>query len=1045
MRKKVFAVILIFCMVITCMLPNSIVKAESSIIETGNKFIKTQYLGEEYVITNPRLVFDNAQTYFYADIENLTDRYLESVTINILFYNSKGELVQTLHGVLSRLYEGEKLTPAINAGITEDWRNEDISSYRIEIRGTGEMSRTEKEEITIEDDVMYYDNHKYQYFEGGISWYDAKARCEEKGGHLLVISSRNEQEYINEYVTSLRERGYLTKQNIWLGATIENHVIDWVVDEGRKFTNWAQGEPNNVYNMQDCVMMYTTLSVNGKLGYWNDENGNGRNWTGFTLNDTGYICEWGEEIDEEPIESDTEIIEKVELYTSNGGGEYARKLNEIIKKLEDNNVSQAEILNLLNQFFVERGYANIEEGIEYLYDATNAKMAYDYLINNDVYCSYQYAKYLNATEKGNFARGLLWSSGWIYNNDLLQFIEPSTFITKETNSIKNYKTLLLDFMNTTTQDYEFISFGKKAIKVLNGAVETTNDTVEAYYIKKIEECENIEEIEKILVEYLNKVEANVSNKKIKLNVKDFKNITKKLKYVGESFWVYSELCDNITSFILLEARLETIYKYEDFLQIIENGKNELPYGLVVAAKQLQEELVEPYISQAENVLVGIIDKYSGDIFNLDELIMGDTFSGAVKTIKLGALIVNLITDIGAVVKQSNYVEAYAYLGMYYSNLLYESKNQFIQSKTAKNAWEFYDTYQLLFQIRQKGELAYLKMSETGGIVEILCDAGGWDYFGISDKEAFIEERLKYMNDYCFFGIDNASNIDGSHYYVQKIVVECPVNIALYDKDNNLLYTLLDEVESNVENEFGRFVCKYDPISADYVKVIYLNNSLEYNVEIIGNESGKVSCSIVQVSNGGSNKIYGFKDLIIGENTIITANTKENQYSIDYEGDGKVDIEADYADKTKKYIQFDYQNGKDIVVRYVDEDGFIELPKEPLRVGYEFIGWYDDLNGQGKKYSEYSMVEDSVTLYASWRLEEEKENLIPPENSEIVNDENNLKNPNNEESMENDTIFESDNVIEDKVPKTGDSLNLSWVITGFVGINCLTYGLRRKYR
>lgn len=133
---------------------------------------------------------------------------------------------------------------------------------------------------------------KYQYFEGGISWYDAQAKCEELGGHLLVISSAEEQEFINSYVEGLRQAGNLTKQNIWLGATITDGVMQWVTDEEVEYTNWADGEPNNVFGVQDCVMMYTALSVNGGIGYWNDENGNGRDWRGYRLSDTGYICEW---------------------------------------------------------------------------------------------------------------------------------------------------------------------------------------------------------------------------------------------------------------------------------------------------------------------------------------------------------------------------------------------------------------------------------------------------------------------------------------------------------------------------------------------------------------------------------------------------------------------------------------------------------------------------------------------------------------------------------------------------------------------------------
>ena len=162
--------------------------------------------------------------------------------------------------------------------------------------------------------------NKYQYFEGGISWYEAKEKCEELGGHLLVISSAEEQAYINSYIEELRKKGELTKQNIWIGATISNGVLNWVGDENSTYTNWASGEPNNVYNSQDCVMMYTALSVNGNLGYWNDENGNGREWEGFTLNDTGYICEWDVEGEDEEGKDDENNPSNTNKYQYFEGG-----------------------------------------------------------------------------------------------------------------------------------------------------------------------------------------------------------------------------------------------------------------------------------------------------------------------------------------------------------------------------------------------------------------------------------------------------------------------------------------------------------------------------------------------------------------------------------------------------------------------------------------------------------------------------------------------------------------------------------------------------
>ncbi len=299
MKKRCLAVFMVMVIFINIISGTVLVKAEQYLIETGIAFNQTQYLGDMFEISNSKLVYNGGGiTTLYADVKNISDNEIGLIAINIYFYNSKGEMFKTFQGLISPSKSGG--TVLLNAGISADWSNEDISYYRIEIKDTGEVSRG-AEEIDTESSSMYFNGHQYQYFEGGISWYDAKVACENKEGYLLVISSQEEQDAVNTFMQSLYEKGKLSKQNIWLGANISNGVLTWLDNEESDYTNWSSDEPNNVFGQQDCVMMYTPLSVNGELGFWNDENGKGRDWEGFTLNDTGYICEW--EIEEDDDEN----------------------------------------------------------------------------------------------------------------------------------------------------------------------------------------------------------------------------------------------------------------------------------------------------------------------------------------------------------------------------------------------------------------------------------------------------------------------------------------------------------------------------------------------------------------------------------------------------------------------------------------------------------------------------------------------------------------------------------------------------------------------
>lgn len=150
----------------------------------------------------------------------------------------------------------------------------------------GSMTVTSSAEETDSGEIVEFNGHYYQLFDESITWYEAKDACETMGGHLVTITSQEEQDFLIELVKDF------TKKNVWIGATRVNNEIEWITYENiAVYTNWASGEPNNVFNQQDSVMMYTSLA-SYPVGTWNDENGNGRSWSGYYLSDFGFICEW---------------------------------------------------------------------------------------------------------------------------------------------------------------------------------------------------------------------------------------------------------------------------------------------------------------------------------------------------------------------------------------------------------------------------------------------------------------------------------------------------------------------------------------------------------------------------------------------------------------------------------------------------------------------------------------------------------------------------------------------------------------------------------
>lgn len=118
------------------------------------------------------------------------------------------------------------------------------------------------------------DGHKYEIFRETLTWEEAKAACEAKGGHLATITSQEEQKLIESLNTQ--------NSKLWIGG-YKNSAGEWcwVTGEPWEYQNWGDGEPNNSSNVvagESCVAMWPEK--------WNDlANSN-------VYEQSGYICEW---------------------------------------------------------------------------------------------------------------------------------------------------------------------------------------------------------------------------------------------------------------------------------------------------------------------------------------------------------------------------------------------------------------------------------------------------------------------------------------------------------------------------------------------------------------------------------------------------------------------------------------------------------------------------------------------------------------------------------------------------------------------------------
>ena len=118
-----------------------------------------------------------------------------------------------------------------------------------------------------------YGGHIYKIFDVKLSWFDAYAYCNNLGGHLVTITSEEEQTFVETYMNSQSFTACA-----WIGAYSDGVKWQWITDEEFDYTNWLPGEPN----CQSGTEFFAQINYQS-FGKWND----------LPPLDTLYlICEW---------------------------------------------------------------------------------------------------------------------------------------------------------------------------------------------------------------------------------------------------------------------------------------------------------------------------------------------------------------------------------------------------------------------------------------------------------------------------------------------------------------------------------------------------------------------------------------------------------------------------------------------------------------------------------------------------------------------------------------------------------------------------------
>ena len=127
----------------------------------------------------------------------------------------------------------------------------------------------------------------YQVFKDDCSWIEAKAKAEELGGHLAVITIEDELLKIAEAV------GGAGIPRAWIGLHRVDGHLQWETNEYVGFYLWDEGEPSETDRYDNAAEDFVMLINNGRWCYSDCRNDPAAEYPDWYSGTMGYVVEFG--------------------------------------------------------------------------------------------------------------------------------------------------------------------------------------------------------------------------------------------------------------------------------------------------------------------------------------------------------------------------------------------------------------------------------------------------------------------------------------------------------------------------------------------------------------------------------------------------------------------------------------------------------------------------------------------------------------------------------------------------------------------------------
>jgi len=243
----------------------------------------------------------------YTSIITYAPRPLSSAKgiLNFSFSNIKTEITKSTDNFLLTISETDftslspKITISKNATISPASGSVQDFSSPITYTVTAEDGSTKDYTVTVQSSIytFSYSGKKYEVVKENETWFDAVLFAKSRGGHLVEINSKEEQDAVflelnqNAGIEIKNTLNQFSKGAVWLGGHDLTSEGNWIWDGdnnrsgdqfwtggldgkvvGGNYENWGL-EPDNSGN-QDVLSISLQNTPRNKPSEWNDLDGN---------------------------------------------------------------------------------------------------------------------------------------------------------------------------------------------------------------------------------------------------------------------------------------------------------------------------------------------------------------------------------------------------------------------------------------------------------------------------------------------------------------------------------------------------------------------------------------------------------------------------------------------------------------------------------------------------------------------------------------------------------------------------------------------------